>query len=141
MAAITLCNTTVTTRNLQQGESSRKLPTDVERNYKRFKNGFTAITFAAQTHGATCCRASIHEFSAILQQTKRENLWGISFYNCLWRSGIDLVNTKSSTRNCGWNRHYDAPRFSCRGRDEVKLYDGTDGYIHRLGWVSSTIRG
>jgi small-conductance mechanosensitive channel len=25
--------------------------------------------------------------------------------------------------------------------DEVKLYDGTDGYIHRLGWVSSTIRG
>ena len=25
--------------------------------------------------------------------------------------------------------------------DEVKLADGTDGHVHRLGWVSSTIRG
>jgi hypothetical protein len=98
------------------------------------------ITFATQTHATTRRLASIHEFSAILQQTKRENLRGISFYNCLKRSGIDLVNTKSSTRIAGGIAIM-MHQFLVAVGDKVNLYDGTDGYIHRLGWVSSTIRG
>ena len=127
-----------TSASIESLQHPEQLPKDVERS-KTYKTFHAAISFVTQNKLSSstpyCRRASIPELPAAAittQQTKRGKIGSTSFYKCLWRSRIDLVDAKPGSRNCGWHRHHDARGFRCLGRRGQTC--GWDG------WLCASIR-